>query len=884
MKKSEMVKLCSFFFIICSVTAQDALYRNTFPLHDITLLDGPFKHAMELNIKTLLSYDVDRLLAPYLKEAGLIPKAASFPNWIGLDGHIGGHYLSALAIHFAASGNSRCKERMVYMLEELKKCQNAYTGDNALEGYLGGVPEGRDIWLKIKNGDVGAVWDGWVPWYNIHKMYAGLRDAWMYGGSEDAREMFLKFCDWGIRLCSGLTDSQIEAMLGNEHGGINEIYADAYQMTNDSKYLSMARKLSHKAILDPMSSGVDKLNNLHANTQVPKAVGFQRIAETGDDDTCFAAAQFFWETVTQNRSLAFGGNSREEHFPSTSDCVDYVNVREGPETCNSYNMLKLTEGLFRMNPDATYADYYERTMFNHILSSQHPEHGGYVYFTPARPRHYRVYSAPNEAMWCCVGTGMENHGKYGQFIYTHHDNALFVNLFVASELHWEEKGVTIRQETSFPDEQKTQLSISGDVSSSFHLMIRHPSWVPSGALKIIAGEDTLSSQSTPATYVRVEQPWRNGDVITVLLPMHTNIEEMPNVTSYVALMHGPVLLGAQTSSMDMPGLIADNSRWGHIAHGSLFPLDQAPIIAGKRSDIPNRLIREESSGMSFTAPGLFDNWTGSQLILKPFFRIHDSRYMIYWLVSDEGYQGENEDEMLLLDARTIDKVAPGEQQPEVDHNLQSRNSKTGTHLGEFYRDAGSCSGGEGGFISYNLLTNEETNLSLMVRYWGNEGCTRTFDISIDGKKLVTENIVNKWNLDEFVNVEYPVPNSVSEGKEDIVVRFEASSGMVGGIYDVRLLREKTTVNARKEMPKNTYFWSFACHQNRNVSFTFANNDPSRYLTLYTLSGKKIAFLSAPVRNVHWDISSGNNTVMSQGMYVIEVRCDTRSSSQMVLLR
>ena len=229
------------------------------------------------------------------------------------------------------------------------------------------------------------------------------------------KNIFLKFCDWGITLTAGLNDKQMEDMLANEHGGMNEMYADAYQMTEDKKYLEAAKRYSHKVFLEPLSQGIDMLDNKHANTQIPKFIGFERIFQLSGDDKYGKAGSFFWETVTTNRSLTFGGNSRREHFPNPASCIDFVNDIDGPESCNSYNMLKLTEDLFRVHPSAKYADYYERTVFNHILSSQHPEHGGYVYFTSARPRHYRVYSAPNQAMWCCVGTGMENHGKYNQF-------------------------------------------------------------------------------------------------------------------------------------------------------------------------------------------------------------------------------------------------------------------------------------------------------------------------------------------------------------------------------------------------------------------------------------------------------------------------------------
>ena len=411
----------SLFFEIALCTAvlfsnaqsQDRMYHNTFPLSDVSLLDGPFKHARDLNIQTILKYDVDRLLAPYRKEAGLPAIASSYPNWDGLDGHMGGHYLSAMAMNYAATGNLECKKRMEYMVSELKACQDANAVHNSAwgVGYVGGVPKSNIMWSTLKTGDLTSYKATWAPWYNVHKMYAGLRDAWVYGGNEEAKVLFLNFCDWGISITSALTDAQMQSMLDSEQGGMPEVFADAYQMTGDTKYLTAARRFSHRMLLDAMSAGIDNLDNKHANTQIPKVIGFQRIAELSRDTTYAKAAGFFWQTVTTNRSLAFGGNSRKEHFPSASACDDFVNDAEGPESCNSYNMLKLTEDLFRTNPSARYIDYYERTLYNHILSTQHPVNGGYVYFTPARPRHYRVYSTPNQAMWCCVGTGMENHSK-----------------------------------------------------------------------------------------------------------------------------------------------------------------------------------------------------------------------------------------------------------------------------------------------------------------------------------------------------------------------------------------------------------------------------------------------------------------------------------------
>jgi DUF1680 family protein len=652
MRKTYLVFNTLIYFILTfsAVYAQDKLYPNEFPLKDVTLLDGPFKHARDLNIQTLLQYDVDRLLAPYRKEAGLPAKASSYPNWEGLDGHIGGHYLSAMAINYAATNNTECKRRMEYMISELKACQAANENNNSDwgKGYAGGMPNSKAIWSNLQKGDFSVYRSSWAPWYNLHKMYAGLRDAWLYAGNEDAKDIFLKFCDWGINITSALSDEQMQTMLNSEQGGINETFADAYQMTGDGKYLTAAKRFSHKMLLDPMSSDIDNLDNKHANTQIPKAIGFQRIAELSHNEKYSEAGSFFWETVTGNRSLAFGGNSRREFFPSAESCIDFINDVEGPESCNSYNMLKLTEDLFRSHPSAKYADYYERTLYNHILSTQNPDNGGYVYFTPARPRSYRVYSAPNEAMWCCVGTGMENHGKYNQFIYTHKNDSLFLNLFIASVLEWKERGVIIRQETRFPDVEETKLTVTKG-SSHFNLMIRYPSWVKDGDLKILVNGKAVSFNSHPSSYVSVNRLWKTGDEIKVLLPMHNSIEHLPNVPFYIAIMHGPILLGAKTGTEDMKGLIADDSRWGQIPGGEKLPVDKAPkIIEDDISKIAGELVPVKGKPLTFITPGL-KMLNPIKVELEPFFRIHDARYMIYWMTLTKQQSGTYLDSLEVIE-------------------------------------------------------------------------------------------------------------------------------------------------------------------------------------------------------------------------------------------
>ena len=457
----------------------------TFPLSQMRLLDGPFKRSEALNLAYVHALEVDRLLAPFRTDAGLTPKAEPYPNWesTGLQGHTAGHYLTALAQAWASTGDAEAKRRLDVMVSELAECQRA-NGN----GYVGAVPKSRELWAGVAAGTLKVerfgLNDAWVPWYNLHKLFAGLRDAYLIGGNAQAREVLVALADWCATLVSKLSDDQVQQMLGAEHGGMNEVLADVFALTGDRKYLDLAQRFSHRALLEPLTRRDDPLTGLHANTQIPKVVGYGRIAELGGDPAGREAAAFFWDTVVNRRTVAFGGNSVREHFNAADDFAPMLESREGPETCNTYNMLRLTELLFRGKPLAEYADYYERSLFNHILSTQHPEHGGYVYFTPIRPRHYRVYSQPKECFWCCVGTGMENHGKYGQFIYAHRGDELFVNLFVASELKWPERGLTLRQETTFPDEPRTRLRLTLAQPRQFAVHVRHPAWVAEGAFRV----------------------------------------------------------------------------------------------------------------------------------------------------------------------------------------------------------------------------------------------------------------------------------------------------------------------------------------------------------------------------------------------------------------
>ncbi len=778
--------------LVCgtAANAQDKLYHDTFPLSDVELLDGPFRHACELNVHVLLEYDTDRLLAPFLKEAGLEPKGEYFPNWEGLDGHVGGHYVSALAISYAATGNQECYDRLQYVLSEMKRCQEA-GGD----GYIGGVPNGRFIFTEVSKGNFGPLHGAWVPWYNVHKTFAGLRDAWQYAGIEESKDMFIKLCDWAVNLTQGLSDEQMDQMVSQEFGGMDEVLADAFQITGERKYMETAKRFAHHLILDNMAAGIDNLDNKHANTQVPKVVGYARIADLDGDETFRKAAEFFWERVAGHRSVVIGGNSRSEHFPAADDWMSYMEHREGPESCNTNNMLKLTQFLFKMDQDAKYSDFYERALYNHILSTQHPEHGGYVYFTSMRPSHYRVYSRPNSGMWCCVGTGMENHGKYGEFIYTHKGtDELYVNLFIASRLNWKENGLTLTQNTDFPYSETSRIKVSLDQAKNMKVYVRCPEWASGAVIKVRGHRYSRNAQ--PGSYVCIDRKWKDGDVIKIKLPMHSELVELENEPEFLAIKYGPVVLAAKTSQEHLDGLVADDGRWAHIASGELVPLAQTPILIGSREQIAARIGKlKPVSGkpLHFKCTGLFNDEKWDSLELEPFFSLHDSRYAIYFLSQTEEGYGEmierikaEEEAALELDRRTIDKVTPGEQQPEVDHRMKEKNSFSGYQDNKPFRVAG-----DGGEFSYELAASGKTGLKLAIGYWARESAApRTLDILVDGRLLVTEMNFPSLREGKIAIKEYDIPDEMTSGKEYIKITLRPHIASRGArVFEVRLLEK-----------------------------------------------------------------------------------------------
>ena len=685
-------------WITSSATAQMQL----FDLKEVRLNEGPFKNAQDVDLKYILALNPDRLLAPYLIASGIPVKADRYGNWesIGLDGHIAGHYLSALAMMYASTGNMEVKNRLDYMISELEKCQQK-NGN----GYVGGIPQGKVFWDRIHNGDIDGSNFGlnntWVPLYNIHKLFAGLIDTYHYTGNEKAKEVVIKLGDWFIELIRPLSEEQIQNILKTEHGGINESFADLYSITKDKKYLETAKKVSHLAILNPLEKKEDKLTGLHANTQIPKVIGFEKIGVLSGNKEWTDAVQFFWENVTQKRSVAFGGNSFAEHFNPTEDFSGMLKSNQGPETCNSYNMERLSKALFLDKNNVSYLDFYERTLYNHILSSQHPEKGGFVYFTPIRPNHYRVYSQPETSMWCCVGSGLENHSKYGELIYSQSDNDVFVNLFIPSVLDWKEKDIYIEQSTKFPYQNSTNFILKLKKSKTFSMNIRCPEWAENFEISINGKIQKLEAK--PSSYVKLNRKWKSGDQISVSFKTSTHLENLPDGSNWSAFVNGPIVLAAKTSNKDLDGLFADDSRMGHVASGKYYPLDQAYEIIGDKAAYIAKL--KDLGNLHFRL---------DSLELQPFFEIHDARYQMYFQnYTKEQYQEKHallkqqEIEALALEAKTTDKINCGEQQSEVDHRYKGEKSDSGYDDTKAWRSTKS-------YISYQLLNKNKTGKYLDI--------------------------------------------------------------------------------------------------------------------------------------------------------------------------
>lgn len=829
--------------------AQSILYPQHFDLEEVTITSGPMRNAMKTNAELLLRYDADRLMAPFVREAHLnsgkyqdfLTKHPSFRNWgdysWSLEGHVGGHYLTALSLAYAAMKNDpelsslagKCRERLVYCLEIMKDCQDAYDNDTeGMYGFIGGQPY-TEMWRGLYKGDLAAFkkFGGMVPFYCQHKILAGLRDAYVYGKSHLAEQMFKKMSDWTVNLVSKLDDAQMQDILGWEHGGVNETLADAYKIFGDKKYLDGAVKFSHRQMIDGMQGSAGAydtkfLDRKHANTQVPKYIGFERVNTVDASNSNPSHKDYmtsvvnFWDDVATHRTVCIGGNSVGEHFLPADRCESYMSNLEGPESCNTNNMLKLSEALFDDTHDVRYADFYEAAMWNHILSTQDPATGGYVYFTTLRPQGYRIYSQVNSGMWCCVGTGMENHSKYGHFIYTHDVDTLFVNLFTPSKLDNERFGIV--QETNFPYEQATTIRITK--AGKFTLAIRNPQWA-NGNIAFDCPKKTEIPPHGKPGYVKFTRKWKVGDVVKVWLPMTLRVEDCPNYNDYVAFKVGPILLAAKTTAEDaaessLTGLkyeklqneYADDSRMGHSpgAMGSRKSLSEAPMFIGDRSKLVSNVKVKNLGKLQYTVtPSEVGRSKWPELTLQPFYEIQHARYACYWYAqSPEKYAQspmvKADSIAAALQARTIDFVATGEQQSEAGHVLAATApARKGNWNSESYREIPNDN--EVSYTLTNLRSNNAEplptkNVNLMLRFTNNDR-NRRCSIYFDGEPLaenwVTPGMHPSMEGSGFFNMEFPIPETMlldDDGKPKQSIRFtlKANSGtMAPSIFYLRLV-------------------------------------------------------------------------------------------------
>jgi DUF1680 family protein len=602
---------------------------TSFALGDVDLLDGPFLKARLRCQNYLLSLDPNRMLHTFRINAGLQPKAAiyggweSAPTWTDLhcQGHTLGHYLSACSLMYGATRDARFKQRTDSIVAELRDCQAA-----SKTGLLTAFPEGNGLMDVVLSG---GKYTG-VPWYTSHKVLAGLRDASLYTNNPVALEVLVRFCDWAIAATAPLSDEQFQKMLEVEHGGMNEVLADVYAMTGDDRYLTLSKRFCHRQILDPLAKSLDHLDGLHSNTQIPKVIGFNRIYQLTGQKNYLTASAFFWKTVATTRSFVNGNHGEGEHFFPVAEFSEHVFSAKASETCCEYNMLKLTRMLFELNPSASYADFYERALYNDILASQDPDTGTVTYFQGNRPGYMKLYCTPIDSFWCCTGTGMENHAKYNDSIYFKGSDSIYVNLFIPSVVRLQ-PGVSLTQRTRFPEVPSTKLEWKTDRPVEIAVRLRHPHWCRTATVRV-NGRPVVESREA-GSYIEVKRQWKSGDVIELETPMELRAVPLPGNDRIIAFMYGPVVLAGALGSEGIPpgGDLNVNER----LYGAVLNM---PFTAPTLTGYPETLLqqaRPAAAPLTFTIPA---SGAASSVKLVPYYSIAHQRYATYWKLAPEPDQ------------------------------------------------------------------------------------------------------------------------------------------------------------------------------------------------------------------------------------------------------
>jgi DUF1680 family protein len=747
-----------------------------FPLQDVRLLDGPFKAAMLRDQQYLLDLDPDRLLHNFRVNAGLPSTAQPLGGWeapdVELRGHTVGHYMSALALMYAATGDARSKERGDLIVRELAKVQDALPSRGFNKGYLSAFPE-EFIDRVEKRQRV------WAPYYTLHKIMAGLLDMYQLAGNKQALEVLLKQADWVKFRMDRLTHEQQQSMLMTEFGGMNEVLANLYAVTGNPDHLKLAQAFDHEFLFGPLSRQQDTLNGLHANTQVPKAIGAAREYELTGDPKYREIATFFWDRVALHRSYANGGHSDGESFFPIEQFSHHLGAASS-ETCNTYNMLKLTRHLFSWQPSAQEMDFYERALYNHILASQDPATGMMIYYCPLKPGAWKSFSTPNDSFWCCVGTGMENHAKYPDTIYFNGGDALYVNLFIPSELQWKEKGLTVTQQTQYPAADTTRLSFSAAKPVALELKIREPFWAATGISVTVNGKTTKYPPAPKGEYVSIPGTWKTGDVVEVRIPMSLHVESMPDDPSVVAMLYGPVLLAGDLGKEGLDEV----KRYGPSAPpvGRVRTPVIPAFVTSDRTKLLAQVKPVPGKPLTFRTSGLGQP---NDVVLVPFYEVADFRYTVYWNTYSPADWEKHKTELAAaesrrkaIESRTIDVVDISKPENEQAHALAHENSTQPFFEGRAGREV------RNGWFSYQLKVSPDQAVTLVCTYRGSEGRRRIFDVLVDGEKIATETLA--YHPTELLDIEYPIPQALTKGKDRVTVKFvpQENAG-TGATFEVR---------------------------------------------------------------------------------------------------
>lgn len=747
------------------------LSTKPFRMNEVTVTKGPFKHAEEKEAAYLLELEPDRFLSGFRSEAGLTPKAPKYEGWesLGVAGHTLGHYLSACAMYYATSGDKRFKQRLDYMVSQLDSCQKA-NGN----GYLAATPGGKKIFEEVAAGKIYSqgfdLNGGWVPLYVMHKVLAGLIDTYQYAGNEQALMVAEELAGWMCRTFSHLTEEQMQQVLACEFGGMNEALANLYVYTKDEKVLALARRFdNHKAIMDSLALGVDALEGKHANTQVPKVIGAARLYELTGSKRDSAIATFFWHTVVANHSYVNGGNSDGEHFGLPGKLTERLST-SNTETCNTYNMLKLTRHLFTWQSLPEYSAYYERAVFNHILASQNPDDGMCTYYTPLISGGKKEYLSPFRSFCCCSGSGMENHVKYGDFIYSEGcDSSLFVNLFIPSQLKWTNRRMVIVQDTDIPTSDKTILTVQTEQPQTVVFRLRYPEWAESMSIKV--NGSSVSLNTSGRGYVSMEREWEDGDRVEITFKIKFYTVAMPDNDKRVGLFYGPILLAGELGEEE-PDMEKD-----------------IPVLVTDHKPVEEWLEKVSDSPLRFQTKGVGEPEDAS---LIPFHAMHHQHYAVYWdLFTTEEWKDMQEaykkelKRLQELDKITVDYITLGEMQPERDHNLRGKNIGNGISHRKKWRAAWI-----GGWFEFDMKVLPDVPQNLRVTYWGGETEHLEFDIYVDGKVLARQQLYQN-SPGYFFEVEYPLPANLIRGKNRITIRFKGVPGSwTGAVYNVRLTKRE----------------------------------------------------------------------------------------------